>query len=161
LAANAVKLMMDETLNPDVGLVGHFLRYPDGRICHGGKFRNPGMKGWGLRDNREFHPTIKEPCFMENVTGTSMLFRRKAFYHAGCFDEDFFMYAEDDALCLQLRRAGWRIRYTPLAKGVHDEAATSRAVARRGDIMPWVHDGNRAFAQKWAWWFQQYPNENA
>jgi GT2 family glycosyltransferase len=161
LAANAVKLMMDEMLNPDVGLVGHFLRYPDGRICHGGKFRNPGMKGWGLRDNREFHPTIKEPCFMENVTGTSMLFRRKAFYHAGCFDEDFFMYAEDDALCLQLRRAGWRIRYTPLAKGVHDEAATSRAVARRGDIMPWVHDGNRAFAQKWAWWFQQYPNENA
>jgi hypothetical protein len=158
LKADAVAAMVREMKDESVGIVGHFLRYPNGQICHGGKFRSPGMRGWGLTDNRAYHPTIKEPCEVENVTGTSIMLRRKAFYDAGGFDEDFFLYCEDDALCMQMRQRGWRVMYTPYAEGVHDEAATSSALAKSGNIIPWVNESCDMFWRKWGWWLKENAN---
>jgi GT2 family glycosyltransferase len=159
LEHDAVSHLIEHMKDPKVGVVGHFLKYPDGRICHGGKFRKKGMRGWGLTDNRMFHPSIKEPVQMENVTGTSILVRRLAFYDVHGFDEDFFLYAEDDALCMQMGARGWKIMYTPFAKGIHEEAATTRRTAKGGDIMrDYVHASNRLFEDKWGWWLTKNVN---
>jgi GT2 family glycosyltransferase len=45
--------------------------------------------------------------------------RREALAAVGGFDERFFLYEEDVDLCLRLRRAGWRVLYTPRAEVVH------------------------------------------
>lgn len=154
LAPDAVAKLR-EVMTDRVGVVGHLLRYPDGRICHAGKHRKPGMRGWGLNNNREWHPTIKEPIEMENVTGTSILVRREAFYDVGGFDEDFYMYCEDDAFTMAMRKNGWKIMYQPNAFGIHEEAQTSKL---RGNFLPLVYEGNATFNRKWGWWLDKNIN---
>jgi GT2 family glycosyltransferase len=153
-AADCREKMM-EVMTDGVGMVGHLLRYPNGQICHAGKFRNPGMRGWGLFDNRQWHNTVKEPIQMENVTGTSVLVRREAFYGCGAFDEDFFLYAEDDAFALAMGQAGWKIMYTPHAMATHDEAATT---SKFKEFLPWVQAGNATLERKWGWWLDKNKN---
>lgn len=136
----------------DVGIVGHLLRYLDGTIQHGGTYRNPGDKGWGHVDLRARETRYKEPLEMENVTGASILVRREAFYSCGAFDEDFSLYCEDNAFSLQMRRAGFKIIFTPLVCGTHEEHASSSMVQGIHQIM---QDSQHLFERKWGWWFKK------
>lgn len=107
-----------------IGMVGHLLRYPDGTIQHGGTTRNKHDRGWGHVSHRKVTPEINQIIECENVTHASVLMRREAFFKSGCYDERYFMYFEDNALCLQVRQAGWKIIYTPHASAIHDEHQT-------------------------------------
>jgi len=51
----------------------------------------------------------------EFASGCAMLIRRSVLEQVGGFDPRFFMYEEDVELCLRIRRAGWKIWYTPEA----------------------------------------------
>src|SRR4029078_7025046 len=62
------------------------------------------------------------------------------------FDEEFFIYAEDDDFCLRMRRDGWRIRYTPHASGIHLE---HQSTDKLGSISEPVGKANAIFARKW------------
>jgi GT2 family glycosyltransferase len=53
------------------------------------------------------------------VSASCLLARRAALEAVGGFDESFFLYEEDVDLCLRVRRAGWRVVYTPAAEVVH------------------------------------------
>lgn len=141
-------------MGKDVGIVSPLLRYPDGTIYHAGKVRGPNQAGWGHLDHRKFEPTLKKPTEMENLCGACMLVRRTAFYEAGCFDEDFYLYAEDDALCLSMRRAGYRLVFTPYAIGTHDEGQSTK---RTPNIVQIMQRSNALFGQKWG----QYLEWNA
>jgi GT2 family glycosyltransferase len=146
---------LKECMKPDTGIVGHLLFYENGTIQHGGKYRIRGMRGWGHVDHRRYLPTIKTPVECENVTAASMLVRRKAFYDARGFDEGFFMYAEDDAFCLQVRQKGYRVIYTPLASGMHLESQSSK---QRPDFHDRIKEGNQLFWKKWGWWIEKNIN---
>jgi len=152
LDADAVSNLLDAAKSSDVGAVGHLLRYPSGMIQHGGKHRKPGMRGWGHTDHRAYHPTHKSVIEAEVVTGASMLVRRKAFYDVHGFDEDFWMYAEDDAFCLSLLSRGWRVRFTPFATGIHEECQSS---SKEGNVLGMSMISNEIFWQKWGWWIQK------
>jgi len=145
LDPGAVDRMVAEMV-PGVGMVAHLLRYPDGTIYHAGKTRSPGMRGWGHIDLHQLNPTIKAPTELENCCGASVLVRRGAFYRIGGFDEDFFIYAEDDDFALRIRRDGWRIIYTPHATGIHMEHQSTKKL---GDIMGAVNKANAIFHRKW------------
>ncbi len=54
------------------------------------------------------------------VAGTHLLVRRSAWLDVGGFDERFFMYMEDVDLSRRLGIAGWRRRYEPDARVVHE-----------------------------------------
>lgn len=157
LDPGAVAALKNEMV-PGVGLVAHLLRYPDGTIYHAGKRRAPGQRGWGHIDYRKFLPSITEPTEMENVCGASVLVRRSAFYDIGGFDEDFFIYAEDDDFCLRMRKAGYRIIYTPKASGIHLEHQSTQKLGQINDI---VNTANALFTRKWAeyldWNAQRVP----
>lgn len=140
-----------ESMKPGVGIIGHLLYYENGTIQHGGKFRNAGMRGWGHIDHRQRTPTIKFPTECENVTGASILVRRKAFYDAQGFDEEFFLYAEDDAFCLQMLRAGYKVMYTPHAVGTHLEGQTTKHMGSN----KLIQEGNRVFGKRWGWWVEK------
>ena len=144
-----------EVAKDDVGIAAHELRYPNGMIQHGGTYRNPGDIGWGHLDHNASVSRIKEPVEMENVTGASALFRREAFYAAKCFDEDFYLYCEDNAMCLQVRQAGWKIMYTPHAKAVHEEHQSTKTTA---NMQNHLRHATATLAAKWGKYFQHNLN---
>jgi GT2 family glycosyltransferase len=141
---------LKECATEGVGIVGHLLFYEDGTVQHGGKYREPGAKGWGHIDYRSRTPTIKEPVEMENVCGASILVRRKAFYEAGGFDDQIFAYCDDDDLCMKVRQAGWKVMYTPHAKGIHQE---HQSMGHNPNIPNVIKESCRIFEAKWGWWF--------
>lgn len=49
------------------------------------------------------------------ASGASMFFRREALVAAGLFDEEYWMYNEDQELPWRLRLNGWRVVLTPMA----------------------------------------------
>lgn len=156
LAPDAVShLLATAQRDPRIGLVGHLLHYPNGLICHGGKVRSRGHRGWALLDNRRRDHTIREPRRIENVTGTSVLVRRRAFYAVNGFDEDMFLYNEDDSMHLALQQAGWHLWYTPHARGIHDEAVTNSAHFNMSDLLA---NSNKQFERKWGAWLDENIN---
>jgi GT2 family glycosyltransferase len=154
LAPDAV-VKMQEVIFPEVGIVGHLLRYPDGTIEHGGTKRVPGSLRWPHLDHGSVNPSITEPVEMENVCAASMLVRRKAFYQAGAFDEDIRMYCEDNALCLQMRHVGWKIIYTPHATGIHLGRQSSKDYPGMMEI---IKQSCAVLDRKWAWYLAENPN---
>ncbi len=133
-------------MKPGVGAVAHFLRYPNGQVYYAGKVRSPGMRGWGHVSHRQWQPEITQVLDMENLCGCSVMVRREAFYQIGGFDEDFFCYAEDDAFMLSLRKAGWRLTYTPHATGIHMEGQSTQKIGQPNEL---VQKANHVFHQKW------------
>ncbi|NJM44154.1 MAG: glycosyltransferase family 2 protein [Brachymonas sp.] len=59
------------------------------------------------------------PCCVGFVTGAVMLLRMSRFDGLGFFDEDFFLYYEDDDLCLRLFAAQLPIVIVPDARVLH------------------------------------------
>jgi GT2 family glycosyltransferase len=59
------------------------------------------------------------PAEVAWVSGAFLLARREAFAAAGGFDEGYFLYKEEEDLCLRIRRAGGRVRYVPDAQATH------------------------------------------
>jgi GT2 family glycosyltransferase len=116
---------------PDVGIVGPRTLYPDGRVQVSTGPRPTPLSEWrqgrlvrGVRDRRSWalreadarHAREHEPDW---VSASCLLARRGALEAVGGFDEAYFLYQEDVDLCLRVRRAGWRILFTPRAEVVH------------------------------------------
>jgi len=143
-----------EVLESDrqIGMVGHELRYPDGTLQHGGTCRLPGALAYTHMDTKLLESRIKEPVEMENVTGASIMMRRRAFEDAGGFFEDYHMYLEDQHLCLAMRRKGWKIFYTPHAKAVHLEHASLR---ERPGMTDKIRHSWTTFQKHWSWYFKK------
>ena len=150
LNPDAVSKMI-EVMTSGVGMVGHLLYYPNKSIYHGGKYRSPGSEGWAHIDHRQFRPTVTSPQEMEQVAGTSMLVCRKAFFDVDGFDERFFLYCEDDDICMKIRKAAWKIMYTPHAIGIHEGGASTCLIGDAGRIM---QQSGRMFVEKWRGYFE-------
>jgi N-acetylglucosaminyl-diphospho-decaprenol L-rhamnosyltransferase len=60
------------------------------------------------------------------VSGAVMLISRDAFVAVGGFDEQFFLYKEDEDLCLRLRRGGAQVLYEPAVTVRHLGSVVAR-----------------------------------
>jgi GT2 family glycosyltransferase len=60
------------------------------------------------------------------VAGAFMLVRRERFDAVGGFDEGFFLYKEDEDLCLRLRQAGGTVLYEPAVTVEHVGSVVAR-----------------------------------
>jgi GT2 family glycosyltransferase len=71
--------------------------------------------------------------------GSFMLIRREALLAAGLLDERYYLYAEEEDLCLRIRNAGWEVVHSPRMTiihhvgkaGVNVKLRSQRAFARR------------------------------
>lgn len=135
---------MKACMDSRTAVVGGLLRYPNGKIQHGGMHRPPGVFGFGHIDHNQKTPSIRQPCEMEAVTFAAALVRREAFFQVRGFDERYDCYSEDADLCMTLHAAGWRVVYTPFATGVHDESQTTSSQKQA-----MLAAGNALFASKW------------
>lgn len=59
------------------------------------------------------------------VSGCCLLVPRRVLDETGAFDEDYWMYGEEDDLCERIRKSGYRILYTPSVSIVHLGGATT------------------------------------
>src|SRR5215813_2377705 len=82
--------------------------------------------GAALRRTRLPNADIGRPdCTVDWTSGACLLLRRTAIEEAGLFDEQFFMYSEDEDLCFRLRKLGWLVCYCSDGTAVHQGAASS------------------------------------
>lgn len=152
---DSVEKMM-EVIRKDttVGAVSNLLRYPDGTIYHSGKVRGPGVRGWGHVNYHQTHAAYYEPTEMENQCGCVNLVPRKAFYDINGFDEEFYLFSQDDAFSLSMRKAGYKLMFTPHSEAIHLE---HQSVAKVGQISDLVARDNQVFSRKWGWYLDKNP----
>jgi N-acetylglucosaminyl-diphospho-decaprenol L-rhamnosyltransferase len=82
------------------------------------------------------------------ISGACMMVRRDAFDAAGGFDERYFLYKEEEDLCLRIRRAGGRVVYEPSVRAEHIGAVV--AERRREHFRPSIeHYLQKNFPRRW------------
>ncbi len=62
---------------------------------------------------------LSEAGPVEWLSGACLLVRRTAWVAVGGFDPRYFLFYEDDDLCLRLQRATWQCWFAPTAMAVH------------------------------------------
>jgi N-acetylglucosaminyl-diphospho-decaprenol L-rhamnosyltransferase len=113
-------LFMEE--NPHIGLAGARMINPDGTNQESVSYRYPGEKF-----------TAGElkglPGPIACVLGAAMVARAGIIQTVKGFDEAFFLYGEDQDLCLRIRRAGYEIGYAESAIVMHIGGQSERQSA--------------------------------
>jgi len=109
--------------NPRIGLAGAKIVNPDGTLQESASYRYPGQK-YATGELKGLKGNIA--C----VLGAGMIARDNIIRKIGGFDEDFFLYGEDQDLCLKIRKAGYEIGYIPSAVVVHLGGQSERCCPR-------------------------------
>jgi GT2 family glycosyltransferase len=114
-------IMAEHVQRPEVGAVGPRLVNRNGTIEHAGTIL--GVNGIAQPAFRGFpaeHPGVNRQLQMTRnysaVAGACLLMRREVFLQVGGFDESLPELLADVDLCLKMRRAGYLVVYTPVAK---------------------------------------------
>lgn len=121
--------------DPSIGAITCQLRYPDGKVQHNcqpfpnflkrtserlrihklfsGSFRSKWMQG--------FYFDYNQPGEPDWIWGTYFMFHRQTLNQLPSkkLNDDYFMYMEDAQWCLDMRKAGFRIVYSPKSYIVH------------------------------------------
>ncbi len=118
--------MLDE-INDDqnIGILAPKLILPEG-ITQASVTKLPTFWGaikefWFGQKNEysQYVPKVNVPLVVEGVYGAAMMIARKNFELAGRFDERYFLYREDLALCRQINHLGLKVVYDPTVKLEH------------------------------------------
>jgi GT2 family glycosyltransferase len=77
---------------------------------------------------RSYEPRLERAmvdCSVDWIDGACLMLRRKALDEIGLFDEQFFMYSEDEDLCYRLEARRWLVCYCGDGTVVHRGGASS------------------------------------
>lgn len=122
---------MDE--HPNVGVCGPQLRNPDGSLQYS-CYRVPnilipayrrtplGKTSFGRSAVDHYmmhHDDHEQDMDVDSLIGAALCTRASALPKVGLFDEQFFMYYEDNDLCRRFWENGYRVVYHPAAKMIH------------------------------------------
>ena len=135
-------IMAEHVQRPETGAVGPRLVNSSGTIEHAGLVLGAnGIAQSAFRGFPSEHPGVNRQLQMTRnysaVSSACLLVRREVFQQIGGFDEKLSGALADVDLCLKMRRAGYLILYTPLAKLCWDPSppkgvdATAEAIIRQ------------------------------
>ncbi|HEY5262780.1 MAG TPA: glycosyltransferase family 2 protein [Acidimicrobiales bacterium] len=136
-AVAALVAFLDD--HPNVAIVGPQIVRPDGSVYPSQRvFPNFWLAGlhallaplWPKNPFTRRYRSPRKDGSVDWVSGAFFLARRDRFEEVGGFDERYFMFAEDMALCWQMRAHGYDVAATPDALVMHIEGV-SRARASR------------------------------
>jgi GT2 family glycosyltransferase/glycosyltransferase involved in cell wall biosynthesis/predicted SAM-dependent methyltransferase/Tfp pilus assembly protein PilF len=145
--------------NPETGIQGAKLIYPNGTIQHAGMIygKRPG------REEEPYHayltvdptlPFVNRKRNMQFVTGACLAIRKDVFNEVGGFDESYQFGYEDSDICMKVQDAGHKVVYNPEVSLYHFESLTKKLRDQNGDDMMDVDSpreiANRnRFQEKW------------
>jgi GT2 family glycosyltransferase len=120
-----VSMMSILNREPNVGICGTKLLFPDGSIQHCGVVFGAGEKG-PYHCLRGRFPELAPRTNLEYqaVTGACMLVRRQVWDGLRGLDEDYVFGLEDIDFCLRARQQGWRIMCCNEVASLHFESLT-------------------------------------
>jgi GT2 family glycosyltransferase len=98
--------------NPRIGLAGTKIINPDGTLQWSVSYKYPGQRYTASE-------VSDLPGKIACVLGASMIARSEVIKKIEGFDEDFFLYGEDQDLCLRIRKMGHVIGYIDSATVIH------------------------------------------
>lgn len=132
LESTAIYEMAAWATDPNIGVVGARLHFPDQTIQHGGiKIARNSPKFDATWEHENIRVPSNKPNLslvtrtVDAVTGAALMIRTELFRELGGFDEIHFPIAYSDTdLCVRVRMKGLKILYTPYAIGVHHEGKT-------------------------------------
>ncbi len=133
--------MLQTAQEPNVGVVGARLLFPDARLQHAGVRITP--LSFGLPGFVPFHELARGPrnfpeaCTthdLEVVTGACLLTPRELYLRLDGLDEGFWNGYEDVDYCLKVRKQGLRVVYDGRAVLTHFE---SQSGTQRFRKVPW------------------------
>ena len=139
---------------PEVGVLATKVLYEDGslqpnvqnfstiltiviRLLKLGQFVRNNEKIMNLFKLLPFKPSIvksylenfnkeREESFIDWASGCSLIFKREVYEKLKGFDENFFMYTEDEEICYRVHRLGYKILYTPDIVVTHFEGKSNK-----------------------------------
>ncbi len=125
--------------HPDVAVVGPQIRRPDGSVYPSQRvFPNFWLAGlhallapvWPTNPATRAYRSARADGTVDWVSGACFLIRRDVFDAIGGFDERYFMFAEDMALCWQVRERGYAVAAVPGAVVTHIEGLSRQRASR-------------------------------
>ncbi len=128
--------------HPDVAVVGPTIERPDGTVYPSHRiFPNVALAAlhallaplWPSNPATRRYRSPRPDGAVDWISGAFFLVRRDVFETVGGFDERYFMFAEDMALCWAVREAGYSVAAVPAARVTHQEGL-SRARAPRAMV---------------------------
>ncbi|MCL4490725.1 MAG: glycosyltransferase [Nitrospirae bacterium] len=135
--------------DPDCGIAGSKLLYPDGTLQHiGVMFDHKGNRCHPFKKRPANIPEAAATGECEAVTGACLLIRKDIFERVGGFDEQYLHGSEDIDLCLKVRKLGLKVMYCSGSVLTHFEQVSLKVRGSRFKKRT-TRQNNRLFFKKW------------
>ena len=144
--------------NPDTGIAGASLVYPDGTLQEAGGIVFQDGSGWnyGKGDNAD-RPEYLYTREVDYCSGACIMLETGLFQELGGFDTHYApAYYEDTDLAFRVRAKGLKVRVQPAAVVVHHEGVTSGIDLSEG-IKRYQSVNREKFLERWRDELTGYP----